>query len=75
MTGRGRKLAGPVLYWVVARNEDTTELLDQHSCKTQKEAEEYKVGYEEQAAPPECTVKIEPIPVHMFPPRFLVVPK
>ena len=75
MAGKGRKLAGLVLYWVVARNEDTTELVDQHSFRTEKEAKDYMIGYEEQLAPRECTVKIEPIPVHMFPPKFLVPPK
>ncbi len=70
---RRRNLAGITLYWVVARDESTTELVGSHSFVRMKEAELYMVDYAERRDPPGrvCEVKIEVLPTGELPKQFL----
>ena len=75
MAPRRRKLAGAVLHWVTARDEDTTELLNSWSFRTLKEAERKRIEQEEAAEPPghQTNVAIETLPtlLNRMPPKFL----
>lgn len=72
MPGRRKRLPGVVLYWVVCRDEDTTELLDSYSFSTIDEARRFQIDYEERADPPGhiCKVDIEVILTGDLPPKF-----
>ena len=61
-----------MLYWVVCRDENTTELLDSHSFSTIDEALRFQIDYKERADPPDhiCKVDIEVILTGDLPPKF-----
>jgi len=72
MPARRKKPPGVVLYWVVCRDEDTTELLGSHSFPTLDEARRFKIDYEERVDPPGhiCNVDVEVILTGEVPPKF-----
>lgn len=72
MPARRRKPPGVVLYWVVCRDKDSTDLLDSHSFSTMDDARRFQIDYEERADPPGhiCKVDIEVIPTGELPPKF-----
>jgi len=73
MTLRRQKPAGPVLFWVTVRDEDTGELLNKWSYRTPQEAETRKIEQQEALDPAgrQTVVGIEPLPAHQLPPQFL----
>ena len=73
MGRKKQKTAGIVMYWVVARDENTTELVNSKSFIDMKEAETYKVGFAEMRDPPGhvCEVTIEVLPTFELPKQFL----
>lgn len=52
MPARRKTPPGVVLYWVVCRDEGTTELLDSHNFSTIDEARRFQIDYEERVNPP-----------------------
>ncbi len=68
-----RRSNAGIVYWVVSRNEDTTERVDCRSFTDYKEADLYRFGHEETADPPgiQCVVKIETLLPGEYPPQFL----
>jgi hypothetical protein len=64
-----RNLPGPVTYFVVARDEDTGELLDYQNFTSYREAQRFLIGYAERADPPGRITKttIESVPTGQWP--------
>ena len=58
MTRRGSKVPNTVLYWVVARNEETKEIVgNPRSFPNMREAELFKIDFEERQDPPGIITK------------------
>jgi hypothetical protein len=70
MTRRRSKVPNTVLYWVVARNEDTKEIVgNPRSFPNMRDAERFKIDFEERRDPPGIITKtsVEVLLIGEFP--------
>jgi hypothetical protein len=67
-----KRVIGPVTYYVVARYADTGERFEYYDFTTLRDAETFKVGYQERRDPPGrvSEVTIEVLPTRTFPEKF-----